>query len=610
MNFDANGIWSQFLLRKRDFICLILAFPSVYALEHMLKISPADHVFSNSLFSLLAFVGIFFLLRKAWGCMNRRLAWFSGLLGGFFSACMVSGSQLLVFGSTRVSSPDTWLRICAGIPLFMALVALLLNALPQVNRIAGILPLEQAVARKITPKKAFFLCWGLIFLAWLPGLIATYPGVYGYDCVFQISGYLSGEINLSHPFLHTCLLSFCVVTLGNLLGSAEAGLLVYSLFQMLCLSASFALVCSEMVRRKLSVLLSVVFLGLFMFLPTHAIFSFTATKDVIYTAFFIFLSVFLLRLANQPERLRSRWFCVLFLLFSLLGMLFRKQGVAAFLFGVLFGLFFLRKYRKRLFILSLVCLLLFGVISGPIAKLCGGVEAQGVGELMSVPCVQLSRVRLYCSEELTEEECALIDAYVPAWQTYSFNAGIADLMKRSFDSARFQENPWEFFRLYLKVGLKCPLTYWDAFCRLNIGYWYPDMNYPDPAAYHPYWEYTNTKPVEGMDWVLIQRKTPEGLQWLADFYSKLTYGNSYQKIPVVSMLFSSGAVIWSLLLYVAWGIYTRKYRLLLPAMPALGLLLLLLFGPVVIYRYIYPLVALVPLLIGTAIAEPPEPERN
>lgn len=71
------------------------------------------------------------------------------------------------------------------------------------------------------------------------------------------------------------------------------------------------------------------------------------------------------------------------------------------------------------------------------------------------------------------------------------------------------------------------------------------MNYRDPQAYHPYWEYDMKfkKSTVGNGWLLVQRHTPRMMKWLNNFYENLTYKNNYQKIPVISMAFSSGIVI-------------------------------------------------------------------
>ena len=226
-------------LKNSRLLCFLIAFFPVYALKYMLKSSLELHPIGNSILAVIAFVGIYFVLRSAVRCMDKRLAVISGIIGFFFSAFMILGTSILMFGTTQLNQPIVWFRILCGTPLFAALVSLILVYLSKWNQITQL----QRLKVNLSVKKIFFLCWLLIFLAWIPGLIASYPGIYAYDSVFQMEYYESGVINLHHPLIHTYLLGFFVQTLGGLFGNLELGMLCYSLFQMLCLSAVFACVC-------------------------------------------------------------------------------------------------------------------------------------------------------------------------------------------------------------------------------------------------------------------------------------------------------------------------------------------------------------------------------
>lgn len=255
---------------KQNILCLMSAFLSLWALTSMLKIDAGRYPIGNSVFSVVLFVGLFWLIRAAFLRINKRLAVVSGVFGFFFSAFMICGANILQRQYAFLNKPFTWLRIFAGAPLFMALIVMVLTTLPKWNAVTKISKLENFSTRVSGWKKVFFISWLLIFLAWVPGLIASFPGIYAYDSVYQIGYYLSGSIYLHHPLIHTYLLGFCVVTLGNLFGSPEIGLLIYSLFQMLCLSATFAAICYYMARRNTAVLIRAAFLLLFMFFPVNA----------------------------------------------------------------------------------------------------------------------------------------------------------------------------------------------------------------------------------------------------------------------------------------------------------------------------------------------------
>mgnify|MGYP001538040656 FL=1 len=193
---------------KQNILCLMSAFLSLWALTSMLKLDAGRYPISNSVFSVVLFVGLFWLIRAAYLRINKRLAVVSGVFGFFFSAFMICGANILQRQYAFLNKPFTWLRILAGTPLFMALIVMILTTLPKWNAVTKISKLENFSTRVFGWKKVFFISWLLIFLAWVPGLIASFPGIYAYDSVYQIGYYLSGSIYLHHPLIHTYLLGF------------------------------------------------------------------------------------------------------------------------------------------------------------------------------------------------------------------------------------------------------------------------------------------------------------------------------------------------------------------------------------------------------------------
>ena len=67
------------------------------------------------------------------------------------------------------------------------------------------------------------------------------------------------------------------------------------------------------------------------------------------------------------------------------------------------------------------------------------------------------------------------------------------------------------------------------------------------------------------------------------------------------MLFSSGFMCWILLGYFAYYFYMRQRKYLFPAFFVLLLWGTMLLGPVVLYRYVYPIAITTPLLITSAL---------
>lgn len=213
------------------------------------------------------------------------------------------------------------------------------------------------------------------------------------------------------------------------------------------------------------------------------------------------------------------------------------------------------------------------IYQGPLARASHVVKTDSIHEMMSVPCVQMARV--YANEKNnlasnekdeikkyipnveeynrlilhSEIDITSFRKYIPNYPTYHRSAlGIADSIKNTFNIVAFKENPKKFIHLYFVFGKKYPGLYLDAWARLSIGNWYLDMNYPDPAAYHPYWEYDLTAanaswPYHNNKAILLRRKVPCFLNNISKGLRIILKYNIFQKIPIISQVYSGALTV-------------------------------------------------------------------
>lgn len=588
-----------------SFLSLLFSTLVVFSLPYILKDDFGNYSYTNSIFSVIVWMAMILLLKYAFVLLDKRLMWISLALGFLFSVFMVFGTSMYRYGETAFTGINSWVRIFSITPLFFSLVTIIIKT---ISNYSEQYDNKEQKNKMLSNKKIFLIIWAIIFLAWIPYFLASYPGVFGYDSIHQAKQYEEGVINLGHPIAHTYLLGFCVVTLGKVFGSNEIGMAIYSIFQMLSLSAAFSLMYSYYIYNRLRKPIRVIIVLWYMFFPLNPIMGFSSTKDVIFSALFSLSLMMLLVIAENAEILKSKRFCIIFGATIFAMVVFRSQGIYVFGLMMITALFILKSYRKQLISIALACVVVFTIYSGPIANMLGGIKGNSLREMMSVPCMQLSRAIIENEDELSGNEKQLIKEYISGYHIYSVNSGISDYMKSTLDTKRLKENPIEFAKLWLKVGVKCPGTYIDAFCRLTIGLWYPDMNYRDPLAYHPYWEYWSTGEWNGYgskEFIQMKQEPVKGFEWLYNMLSEITYENSYQETPVFSLLFSSGWILWFVLLYVAFCIYRKKYSHFIPIVFIIGLILTLFLGPVVLLRYLYPLFISLPLLLSSALSKKP-----
>ena len=153
---------------------------------------------------------------------------------------------------------------------------------------------------------------------------------------------------------------------------------------------------------------------------------------------------------------------------------------------------------------------------------------------------------------------------------------------------------------------------------MTCAQWYSDTFFVKYCDGQPYFQYDSfQKDNEG--YVLfrytinrVDKITPDfcntvpqnhsvfGFQWLHDLYFKLAYKLPYERIPVVSMLFSTGFIFWLVLIFTFYFLYKKNYGALFPVSFIIGLWLTMILGPLALYRYTFPLMVSIPILFSYA----------
>lgn len=591
-------------INKRMIYSFVLAITSTWSLSTMIKANPSFFAIGNSVFAIMLFAILFILYYRIGKYkIDLRLKWVSGIIGCVFSFAMVCGTNILVYQSSLLNQPFEFFKILFGIPIFAIIICwIFLSGLPKLSNLELPTQILKYTSKVFYAKHSVFIIWCLIFVSWIPILLATYPGIYGYDSVYQVWYFQSGNIMLHHPLIHTYLLGFCVSTIGNLFGNRQVGLLVYSIVQMLIVSFGFAFILNYMKKSKVSHLIQLFFLLLFMFLPINPVMALSATKDIIYSATFGIVEVILIQMVTRRHIVNKNKFIMAAIFWIFVNLIFRNQAIYVYVVCVFVSVFLIKADKFRSFSILIVPIILFAVYSGPVTSLLHGQKSDSIREMMSVPCVQLSTVGTYSSEKLSSVELKEIKEYIPNYKTIKNWSANSDSMKKTFNSKLFKENPIAFVKIWVEVGMKSPLQYLDSFMKLTIGMWYPDMNYNDPHAYHPYWEYESTQQNSERTFFIVKETPLKGFHWIHHLYDELAYKNVYQKIPVLSMLFSSGFYAWTLILFIGWAIYVREYKLLFPFSLVFALWLTLLLGPVVLYRYVFPIAFALPAMLVPVLA--------
>ncbi|MBR6308615.1 MAG: hypothetical protein IKR39_08405 [Lachnospiraceae bacterium] len=461
---------------------------------------------------------------------------------------------------------------------------------------------------RFKPRTLFLCTWLFIFLCWVPALLVTFPGVLSYDIISQSGDAISGISSNHHPVLHTWLLSVFMKFGKAVFGTYESGLGFLSLLQMVVLSYAFTRFIFTLKKKKVSSLLLLIVTLFFALWFTNAVMAVTMVKDTLHAAFFVlFVCHFTEIVTSASEYFGSLRNRVLLPIVAFFMLATRNNGLHIYLFcfAILFLLKIVGVIRsgkvKKCVVPALVVLIpvvVFKLYSGPFFARLGIVQGD-IKEAFCVPIQQLQRVDVINCAELTPEEKATLESYIvdaPQWMGYdrqrAYDPFSADPAKGWFYTYQYDQSPKAFWKFYIKMGLKFPRTYIEAFLSNTLDFWYPG---------HYLWSYVMYDDYPAEDFALftepLTRRSLVMIKPVDDYYRSLCLSESWRNIPVVRFFFVPGFSAWMLLymLIFSWrkkGFFTKALPLYLPHIAQFGIMLLC---PIASFRYSWPLFLTVPV---------------
>lgn len=601
----------------RKIIEVILVIYAACSMSYLYNLMAAPGGFSRSVFSVALFGLLWVGLRYVSGkweqiedkkLRKRRVCYVLGT-GFALGASFVMGYQLQVQGMTALGIKGKLLIVLVSLGISVGLSPLV-NMWFQIldgrkEKDAGA---AEGLKKAWRSGKVFWVSWGVIFLCWIPIFLAYYPAIMSYDFNRQsIWAHLGYQwFTTHHPLIHTFLIK-CFFHVGEFFGSYQVGMALFSLLQMLILSAVYAYSCNmigRLTKKKWPVVVTAV---VFALLPLHSVMVLCVTKDVLFSAFLLLFLLLMLerRMYGKREAVKKG---LLFLLDAalvvtgILMLLFRNNAVYAFAVFAVFYVLWSSKERVRVLVL---CLLIAasgqGVKAGMQAAMNAGVGSEA--EMYSVFMQQMCRTALYHENTLTEEEWSVLNYYVPCDYWHDYNPTIADSIKANVTVTAFQS--WkddipQMLKDWAEMGLRYPNDYIDAFLDLTRGYWFlDDVSHAEVLGYGEDSEYGLIYTFNGS-----QSEWFEGIEnhsylpGLKEMYQGIVSGNGYYDWPVLSNLFKPAFYCWVLILIMVSLVYRKQKSKLVLCMLPFWYLMTLLLGPVVNIRYVYPIIVAIPFLLA------------
>ena len=352
--------------------------------------------------------------------------------------------------------------------------------------------------------------------------------------------------------------------------------------QMIILALLFGWVLGKLKKFGSGTVLGIISFLFFGFFPVIPMYVLCTSKDTPYTAGMLVVLVLLTDLCREKRafwKKRGKVFGLGAALFVMA--VFRSNGVGVFLLMIPVLLWLAGKgFRRRMAALAAVVLAAyFGLQAGLDAAL--HPENTDAMEGFTVPIQQLTRAWNYNPEVFTEQDRTELFEIFSEEAMEMYNPKLSDLVKSRFSTKTFSEDPGKYAALWMRIGMRAPATYLNAWLMTSYGFWYPNtvidvyngnLNYTESS----YFSCETEAPGERHSY----------FPWLERQYEKISWEKEIHETPVISWLFSPGALCWVWMLGGLFLIAVDKRKEAAALLPVYFNFLTVLIGPTYLVRYV------------------------
>lgn len=454
-------------------------------------------------------------------------------------------------------------------------------------------------------EKPFLSSFIVILLFFSVYIIAFYPIVLSPDPSNQILQYYNVRTKYAdwailrnenifmtnhHPVMQTFLIGWCI-DFGRMILNDNFGLFIYTMIQTLIYVSTLAYTIKFLKNNGVSLKLRFILLIIYSVVPHYAFYTVSAVKDTLYTAFMIWLILFMIDVVRNYKDKSIDFKYILFItLIVILMSLMRHNGLYIAVISFVALMIYSRKNASKLF-LSL--LLFTGIVVGFNKVLIPylGIADASIRETLSVPFQQTARLAKYHDEAISDEDKKIIDK-VLKYDTLAnrYNPRLADDVKNEFNKYTTKEELKEYFGVWFKYFIKYPVTYINATIDNTYGYIYPNQHY---------WYVYDTYDKRVVKANVVDYHFNKSTKFLR--YTLVFYESIFPYLPGIGLISSIGFSTWIVLIL---SVYVKKKKYLIAYIPLYLSILICFISPANTYfRYAMPYMFILPTLVILNIQE-------
>lgn len=528
----------------------------------------------------------------------KIIAWsIVSLLYGY--SCVI-GKMLNENGSLNFQSPFLWLAPLFAAPVAGIILAFLINKLGQLNSLRAEnskIKINNENSAAMSAKECaiisilLFICWGIV-------LLGVYPGFFNCDAGDEVLEVITRNFSTHHPMLHVLYLGGIVQAGKKIFGTYNAGIFLFTLFQMCLHIAAVTYAFRKLSCLGVSKLFCRCFAVIFALFPVYPMFVLCSTKDSIFSLTLMLCILFLYEWQQTGNVKTLLWASV----WAVAVCMFRNNAVYALILTgiiVLASLKIIKSVRKDAFkqILTAVAgVVLVTVLATRLLVFVFDADDYENQELLTVPIQQLARAYTYHRELFDEEDLEMLYSYIPEEYIDKYRPKLSDPVKVGFLNEIYNGDKASFWKLWLKMLKKAPMTYVNGWLLTNYGFWYVDA---DIDVYTGNSVYTFT--YENNSYFAYETEYPGArdskLPAIDEFYRKLSLEKYKENIPVVSWMFSPGMILWVWVFAMVFIWLEKGVKSALVFVFPFMIFATLLLGPTYLPRYVFYLWYCLPLIL-------------
>lgn len=311
--------------------------------------------------------------------------------------------------------------------------------------------------------------YALPLVTWIVSWLALFPGVFSYDCFEEWRMIAENRLTSHHPVLHVLILGWLTEMSNRLFGTGNVGIAIYVFIQLAIYAFIFVKLMSYL-KKYQSKLSQWIGLILYSFSPVILMYVTATTKDSIFAIFELWFIVTILQI-EKGEFNKNKLLLVEFALSSLGTMILRKNGLYIVVVLLIYlGIKNIRS-KKILITISAIAAIYF-IYAVPFFAILHVGETSSA-EMFAVPIQQLARVHRFEKESFNDKDLEVMYEIIPSEYWDKYIPSTVDSVKLGFDNEAFKEKKVDFFKVWIKQGVKNPMSYINAFLANTVDIWDP-----------------------------------------------------------------------------------------------------------------------------------------